>query len=299
MSPEHAPNDDNVVLSDVFTAIRKSLDTNENVTASLIAGLFTKEASFDVDTLTYYFKTEAAKRKDLQTTILSNHDEVFADEMRFLRNEADKDKRDRNADEIETVSRRHKSLRNIFHSCMQACYFLRVGGELAGNDIGPAKTIKKVKDRFIISYIDEDDTVTRLQGKYSSAAIIKAGSKATDKLLNKTRTASATSSTSATASPISMVNASVNTFHAMIDTALNEQTEALKKQGQTIERATIDDLPDDVVTNLDNMLVKLLKMKFVHEGKLELVDLEGWLADTMKDVEVSDKKQVRPLKKTA
>lgn len=291
------PNDEAIILADVFAAIRKASDTNDKVTGNLILGLFTHEASFDREALEYYFKTEPAKRKDVQTRILSSNDEEFKKEIRFLETEAEKDKRDRDADGIETVMRRHKSLRNIFHSCMQATYFLRVGGELAGNVVGPIKSLKLVKDRFIVSYVDEDDTITRLQGKFSSAAMIKAGVAVVDKLLAKPAKVTATKSVNT--SPVSILNSAASTIGVMLDQALNETTAVLKSGGQSVERATLDDMPDEVTANIDNMLVKLIKAKFAHEGTIETIDVLTWLNDTLKDVTLVDVKQVRPLRKHA
>jgi hypothetical protein len=294
---DHARNDDAIILSDVFAAIRKASDTNDKVTGSLIMGLYTHEASFNVETLEYYFKTEASKRKDVQTRILSQNDDEFKLEVKFLEAQAEKDKRDRDADAIETVMRRHKSLRNIFHSCMQACYFLRCGGDLAGNTIGPVTALKMAKDRFVVSYVDEDETVTRLQGKFSSAALIKAGVTVVDKLLAKP--AKASTAKSVNTSPVSILDSSAKAINIMLDQALNETTTALKSKGVDVERASFDDMPDDVTNNLDQMLVKLIKAKFAHEGTIETVDLISWLTDTAKDIKVIDGKQVRPLRKTA
>ena len=290
-------NDAAIVLADVFAAIRKASDTSDKVTGNLILGLFTHEASFDKATLEYYFKTEPAKRKDVQTRILSTNDDEFKNEIAHLEAQANKDKRDRDADAIETVMRRHKSLRNIFHSCMQACYFLRVGGDVAGNTVGPIKSLKLIKDRFVISYIDEDETVTRLQGKFSSAALIKAGVAVVDKLLVKPAKPSTAKSVST--SPVSILNSAASTIGVMLDQAINETTTALKAKGNDVERATIEDMPDEVISNLDNMLVKLLKAKFAHEGTIEVLDLTTWLNDVMKDVKIVEDKQVRPLRKSA
>jgi hypothetical protein len=284
-------NDAAIILADVFAAIRKASDTNDKVTGNLILGLFTHEASFSSEQLEYYFKTEPAKRKDVQTRILSQNDDEFKNEMRFLEVQAEKDKRDRDADAIETVMRRHKSLRNIFHSCMQACYFLRTGGDLAGNSIGPVKSLKLVKDRFIVSYIDEDKEVTRLQGKFSSAALIKSGVAVVDKLLAKP--AKASTAKSVNTSPVSILNSAASTIGVMLDQAINETTTAMKANGQTVERATLDDMPDEVTNNLDSMLVKLIKAKFAHEGTIEANDIFDWLTDTMKDVKVVDGKIVK------
>ena len=290
-------NDEAIVLADVFAAIRKASDTSDKVTGNLILGLFTHEASFDRETLEYYFKTEPAKRKDVQTRILSTNDDEFKNEIAFLEAQANKEKRDRDADAIETVMRRHKSLRNIFHSCMQACYFLRVGGDLANNTVGPIKSLKLVKDRFVISYIDEDDTVTRLQGKFSSAALIKAGVTVVDKLLVKP--AKVNTNKSVNTSPVSILNSAASTIGVMLDQALNETTASLNASGTNVERATLDDMPDEVTTNIDNMLVKLIKAKFAHEGTIETIDVLTWLGDALKDVTLIDVKQVRPLRKTA
>lgn len=294
---DHARNDDAIILSDVFAAIRKASDTNDKVTGSLIMGLYTHEASFNQETLEYYFKTEPAKRKDVQTRILSQNDDEFKTEIAYLEAQSNKDKRDRDHDTIETVMRRHKSLRNIFHSCMQACYFLRVGGDLAGNTIGPVSALKMVKDRFVVSYVDEDKMNTRLQGKFSSAALIKAGVTVVDKLLAKP--AKTTTTKSVNTSPVSILDSSAKAINVMLDQALNETTASLKAKGTNVERATFDDMPDDVTNNLDQMLVKLIKAKFAHEGTIEAVDLIAWLTDTAKDVKVIEEKQVRPLRKTA
>lgn len=290
-------NDEAIVLAEIFASIRKNSDTGERITGNLILGLFTHEASFDRATLEYYFKTEPAKRKDVQTRMLSVNDEEFKNEIAWLEAQKETDKHKREHDQIETVMRRHKSLRNIFHSCMQATYFLRVGGELANNVVGPIKSLKLVKDRFIVSYIDEDETVTRLQGKFSSAALIKAGTNVVDKLLAKP--AKTTTTRSVSTSPTAILNTSASTINVMLDQALNEQTAALKASGTSIERATLDDMPDEVTSNLDNMLLKLIKAKFAHEGKIESIDVMSWLQDELKDVELVDVKQVRPLKKTA
>jgi hypothetical protein len=294
---DHTRNDDAIILSDVFAAIRKASDTNDKVTGSLIMGLYTHEASFNQETLEYYFKTESAKRKDVQTRILSQNDDEFKTEVAYLEAQANKDKRDRDHDTIETVMRRHKSLRNIFHSCMQACYFLRVGGDLAGNTIGPVSGLKMVKDRFVVSYIDEDKMNTRLQGKFSSAALIKAGVTVVDKLLAKP--AKTTTTKSVNTSPVSILDSSAKAINVMLDQALNETTASLKAKGTNVERATFYDMPDDVTNNLDQMLIKLIKAKFAHEGTIEAVDLISWLSDTAKDVKVVEEKQVRPLRKTA
>lgn len=288
------PNDAAIILSDVFAAIRKASDTSDKVTGNLILGLFTHEASFNKDELEYYFKTEAAKRKDLQTRILSQNDDEFKQEIAFLTTQADKHKSVREHDAIETVMRRHKSLRNIFHSCMMACYGLRVGGELAGNTIGPVKSLKLVKDRFIVSYIDEDGEVTRLQGKFSSAAIIKCGVAVVDKLLAKP--AKANTAKSVSTSPVSILNSAASTIGVMLDQALNETTTALKASGTNVERATLDDMPDEVTNNLDSMLAKLIKAKFAHEGTIEANDVFEWLTATMSDVKVVDGKIVKPRK---
>ena len=290
-------NSDAIILSEVFASIRKASDTNDKVTGNLILGLFTHEASFDQATLEYYFKTEPAKRKDVQTRILSQNDDEFKNEIAWLENQKELDKHKREHDQIETVMRRHKSLRNIFHSCMQACYFLRVGGELSGNVVGSIKSLKLVKDRFIVSYIDEDQTVTRLQGKFSSAALIKAGVAVVDKLLAKP--AKTTTPRSVSTSPTSILNSAASAIGVMLDQAINEQTQALKASGTNVERATLDDMPDEVTNNLDSMLAKLIKAKFAHEGTIESLDILSWIEDTLKDVKLVDVKQVRPLKKTA
>lgn len=292
-------NADAIILADVFAAIRKASDTNDKVTGNLILGLFTHEASFDQGTLEYYFKTEPAKRKDVQTRILSQNDDEFKNEIAFLEAQGEKDKRDRDADTIENVMRRHKSLRNIFHSCMQACYFLRMGGDLAGNRIGPVKSLKLHKEskKFIVSYSDEDGETTRLQGVFSSAALIKAGVAVVDKLLAKPAKITATRSVST--SPTAILNSAASTIGVMLDQALNETTVALKASGTNVERATLDDLPDEINTNIDTMLAKLIKAKFAHDGTIESVDVLAWLSDTLKDVKLVDVKQVRPLKKTA
>lgn len=290
-------NSEAIILSEVFASIRKASDTNDKVTGNLILGLFTHEASFDKATLEYYFKTEPAKRKDVQTRILSQNDDEFKNEIAFLEAQKETDKHKREHDQIETVMRRHKSLRNIFHSCMQATYFLRVGGELAGNTVGAIKSLKLVKDRFIVSYMDEDDTVTRLQGKFSSAALIKAGVNVVDKLLAKP--VKTTTNRTVNTSPTAILNASVSAINVTLDQALNEVTAAMKASGNNVERATIEDMPDDVITNIDSMLVKLIKAKFAHEGTIESIDVMTWLTDTIKDVQIVDVKQVRPLRKTA
>jgi hypothetical protein len=294
MSDNTVRNDDAIILSDVFAAIRKASDTSDKVTGSLIMGLYTHEASFNQETLEYYFKTESAKRKDVQTRILSQNDDEFKQEIRYLEAQAEKDKRDRDADTIETVMRRHKSLRNIFHSCMQATYFLRVGGDLAGNTVGPVTALKMVKDRFIVSYIDEDQTVTRLQGKFSSAALIKAGVSVVDKMLAKP--AKASTAKSVNTSPVSILDSSAKAINIMLDQAINETTTALKSKGVNVERASFDDMPDDVTNNLDQMLLKLIKAKFAHEGTIEANDVFEWLTDSMKDVKVIDGKIIKSRK---
>lgn len=291
-------NESGVILSDVFAAIRDNSDKQRNVTAELLEGLFQHEVSFDMPTLEYFFKADPAKRKSVRARILMANDDKYKEEVNFLEGEMNKDKKARNIIEMERVNARHKSIHNIFDACMWGCYFLRVGGDISGNVIGPVKTLKKVADRFIISYVDEDDTVTRLQGQFSARSINQAGEKVVKALLNKAPKENK-SPRSVSTSPTSILNSSASTISVMLDQALNEQTAALKAKGTDVERATLDDMPDDVTTNLDNVLSKLIKAKFAHEGVIEAVDVIAWLSDTLKDVKIDMSKQVRPLKKTA
>ena len=54
-----------------------------------------------------------------------------------------------------------------------------------------------------------------------------------------------------------------------------------------------------MTNNLDSMLAKLIKAKFAHEGTIESLDVLSWIEDSIKDVELVEVKQVKPLKKTA
>lgn len=287
-------NSDKYELSAIFADIRKASDTNDQVTASLIMGLFNYEVAFAADVLKNYFLTAAANRKELQTKILSQNDEEFAKEIRFLNSEAEKDKKDRDASEIEVIMRRHKSLRNIFHSCMQAAYFLRVGGTLEGTEIGPVKTLKLVAKKFTITYFDEDGDAIKLQGKYSSAALIRAGAKAIETFKPSSTSNAGTRTPPVNAKPVAMVNAAANTINTLLDAAIKQTAE---EHGN--KDAQIDDMPDDVVNTFDTMLARLLKAKFAHAGKIELIDVASWITDTVKDITLDISKQVRPLKKTA
>lgn len=263
-------------LADVFASIRKASDTNDKVTANLILGLYEHEVSFSRDALVTYFRTDSAKRKDAQTAILSANDDEFAKEIAFIKSEGEKDKSKRDADALETIARRHKSLRNIFHSCMEAVYFLRTGGELDGDTIGPVTALVLAKNKFSIRYRDTDGENVKLSARYSSAALIRCGQKAVDVLLNKKREAT-TKANAANVAPTHIVATTLNSFNTMIDKAIETQTAAMKSGGQDVVTATLDDMPENMGEIADAALVKLLTLKFAHDGKIDPIDVLDWL----------------------
>ena len=268
-----------IILADVFASIRKASDANDKVTATLILGLFEHEVSFSRDALIAYFRTDSAKRKDAQTAILSSNDDEFAKEIAFIKAEGEKDKNKRDADALEVIARRHKSLRNIFHSCMEACYFLRTGGELDGDTIGPVTALALNKGKFAIRYRDTDGENVKLSSRYSSAALIRCGQKAVDALLNKARKATSTAK-SANIAPTHLVATALNSFNSMIDKAIGETTSAMKAGGANVVAATLDDMPENMTEIADATLTKLLTLKFADDtGKVDPVDILDWLED--------------------
>lgn len=264
-----------------FAAVLADMRTNqtkqETAIGKMIAAVYSMEAAFDAVVIKRYFAEEAAKRKEMQDHILEGEDDTFAKELKFLDAEMDKDKRDRDVIEVENVKRRHNYLRGEFHKAMTALAFLRLGGEIDGNTVGAIVKLvsPRGKDagRFFISW-KEDDEIVRSQVSYSSRALINAGTRTLTNLKLKKVSPNAGnvkgSSVGATA------KAAANAFETSVNLLLQKQTEVMQKIDPKAN-ATVHDLPDEAEADVMNTAKMIARLLWAHDGKIDLVDVEGSL----------------------
>lgn len=259
------------------------LDALENKHNSLISemmqGLYEDKAYFDADFVRNYHATEkAADRTDIQNKVLRSYSDKIAGEIDWIADQMEMNKSERDEYKLEEAKRRHAYLRTELHKGMQALVFFRNGGSFDGGKtvMGEITAIKVVKGRFQLWFTDPDDGErVKSQATYSARAIILAGQKKLESLgLRKSRKSNGPN---VEHSPRATLQTTARTFKSSLDAMLSAQTAAMRATNPNAE-ATVSDLPDEAEESFESILKTAIRLQFEHNGTVDMVDVEEWLA---------------------
>lgn len=266
----------------MLTKAIDGLDALENKHNSLISelmqGLYEDKAYFDAEFVRNYHATEkASDRTDIQNKVLRSYSDKIAGEINWIADQMELKTTERDTYKLEEAKRRHAYLRTELHKGMQALVFFRNGGSFDGKKIiGEITSIKVVKGRFQLWFVDpEDGERVKSEATYSSRAIILAGQKKLESLgLRKSRK---TNGPNVEHSPRATLQTTARTFKSSLDAMLSAQTAAMRATNPNAQ-ATVADLPDEAEESFESILKTAIRMQFEHDGSIDLVDVEDWLA---------------------
>lgn len=265
-------------FASVLADMRTNQTKQETAIGKMIAAVYSMEATFDEVVIKRYFGEEPAKRISMQDHILKSEDETFAKELKFLKNEMEKDKRDRDVYEVENVKKRHSYLRGEFHKAMTALAFLRFGGTLDGFKVQSVTKLVPLKGRFVVHYIDPaDGESTKFNVSHSSRALINAGTASLISQKLKTVKPAPTGDNKPT-SLGQTVKASGASFATSVDLMLQRQTEELRKHDPKA-KATVHDLADEAEQDVKNTAKTIARLLWEHDGKIDLLEVEETLKE--------------------